>query len=336
MSTTSPQGLTGTGSTTVKLQPGGEARSSEAPRQSPLPGETRVASIPPEPGSPRLDGKVALVTGSPRTIGHGVALALARAGADIAATGTDAEELKALARLVEAQEVRIHAIAHDMLDEKDISTALARALTSLGRIDIVVHCGGGFAFNTPYRGRHRPDLAERAQADLVALARLTEQVGQRIASLGTSSLVVITAPATIRPWPDLTARVLRRAVLELTKTLAQEWASTGLRINAITPGPIRMKSLLPIDDEQLSAGGDHSPAGPWDAIASVADVVLWLVSDAASHVTGAHIPLDRVQDVAVSKDWQLRVGNILGSDTTTRPYSTDAWRVGRTPLTVVR
>jgi NAD(P)-dependent dehydrogenase (short-subunit alcohol dehydrogenase family) len=238
----------------------------------------------------RLDGKVAFVTGASRTVGLAVALALARAGADIAASGLPVDELQEVARLVRAQGVRVHTVASDMVNDGQIPASLGGAVSSLGRIDIVVHCAHGCPFIGPYRGSRTADLGKRAEASLIGLARLCDHVARHVASPRTSSLVIIAPPASTRPWPDIAAVAFRQALLELTKTLAQEWAPNGLRINAITPGTVRS-----------------------EALASVTDAVLWLASDAASDVTGAHIPLDGPQNVAVAEAWQRLFSNVLAA-----------------------
>jgi NAD(P)-dependent dehydrogenase (short-subunit alcohol dehydrogenase family) len=267
----------------------------------------------------RLDGKVAFVTGASRTVGLAVAHALARAGADIAASGAEAEELKEVARLVGAQGVRVCTIASDMLDEDEIAASLDSAANSLGQIDILVHCADGRSFNAPYNARRNAELAKRAEESLIGVARLCEHVGRHVASLRTSSLVIIAAPANVRPWPDITASAVRRAVVELTRALAQEWAPNGVRMNAITPGPVRTDSPFAMDMEQLRAPNVRTAPGGLDTLAGVTDAVLWLTSDAARHVTGAHIPLDGAQNLAVSEEWQLLLSNSPGVSATSRP-----------------
>jgi 2-deoxy-D-gluconate 3-dehydrogenase len=251
-------------------------------------GEATAGVVPPPLGRLRLDGKVAFVTGASRTVGLGVALALARAGADIAAIGVETDELKQLARLVGAQGVRVCTIASDMLNEDEIAASLTSAVDSLGQIDVVVHSAEGCSFNAPYLGGRNAELANRVEASLVGAARLCEHVGRHVATFKTSSLVIVAAPTNLRPWPDIAARAAGLALLELTKTLAQEWAPDGVRINAITPGP-----------------GVSMPLGRRDTLTSVIDAVLWLASDGARYVTGAHIPLDGAENLVVSEEWQL-------------------------------
>jgi 2-dehydro-3-deoxy-D-gluconate 5-dehydrogenase len=282
-------------------------------------GEAPVGPAPPVLGPLRLDGKVAVVTGASRTVGVGVALALARAGADIAAIGIEAEELKQIAQLVGAQRARVCTIASDMVGEDEIATSLSCAVNSLGKIDILVHCAEGCSFNVPYLSRRNTELSKRAEASLIGVARLCEHVGRHVASFKTTSLVIVAAPANLRPWPDITASAVGRALLELAQTLAQEWAPDGLRINAITPGPVRTNSPFATDMEPLEAPGASTPSGRWDTLTGVTDAVLWLASDAARYVTGAHIALDGAQNLAVSEEWQLLLSNNPGMVATSHP-----------------
>jgi NAD(P)-dependent dehydrogenase (short-subunit alcohol dehydrogenase family) len=268
-------------------------------------GEATAGVVPPPLGRLRLDGKVAFVTGASRTVGLGVALALARAGADIAAIGVETDELKQLARLVGAQGVRVCTIASDMLNEDEIAASLTSAVDSLGQIDVVVHSAEGCSFNAPYLGGRNAELANRVEASLVGAARLCEHVGRHVATFKTSSLVIVAAPTNLRPWPDIAARAAGLALLELTKTLAQEWAPDGVRINAITPGPVPKDHPYPTDGEPLQPPGVSMPLGRRDSHTSVIDAVLWLASDGARYVTGAHIPLDGAENLVVSEEWQL-------------------------------
>jgi 2-dehydro-3-deoxy-D-gluconate 5-dehydrogenase len=287
-----------------------------APPTPSLTEKTPLGPTRPAPDRFRLDGKVAFVTEASQTVGLGVALALARAGADIAASGPSPAVLKQVSELVEEQLVRVHTIASDMSSDDTINSALTSAHRALGQIDIVVHCAKSCSFTGPYLGQRRAELAQRAEASLIDIARMCDHVGRLATPLGTSSLVIIAAPSNLRPWPDITRGVVRRALLELIKTFARNLAPNGVRVNAITPGPVSADPLVPTDTGQRAVRGFHVPASQWDTAGGAADAALWLASDAAKHITGAHLPLDGAQSVEVDEHWQLLFANILGTAST--------------------
>jgi 2-dehydro-3-deoxy-D-gluconate 5-dehydrogenase len=275
--------------------------------------KTPLAPARPAPDRFRLDGKVAFVTEASRTVGLSVVLALARAGADIAASGSSPAALKQVSELVEEQLVRVHTIGSSMSSDDEITSALTSAHHALGQIDIVVHCTKSCSFTAPYLGQRRADLAQRAEASLIDIARICDHVGRLAITLGTSSLVIIAAPSNLRAWPDITGGVVRRASLELIKTMARNLASKGVRVNVVTPGPVSADPPLPSDTGQRTVCGFHVPPSQWDTAGGVADTALWLASDAAKHITGAHVPLDGAQSVEVDEDWQLLLADILGT-----------------------
>jgi enoyl-[acyl-carrier-protein] reductase (NADH) len=194
------------------------------------------------------------VTGGTTEIESTVAGGLADAGAEVAICAPTAEGLK-------------------------------KAFETLAQIDVLVHTARGCPFNRPYIGISHDGLAEVAEQCVRSVAGVCEEAGPHLAQNQPSSVIIINAHQTLRPWPELTAGVMKSLQLELVKLLAQKWAADGVRINAISQRP--------------------------DSLDGVTDVVLWLASDAARHVTGTHIPLDGGENVSVSEEWRQLLNDLL-------------------------
>jgi NAD(P)-dependent dehydrogenase (short-subunit alcohol dehydrogenase family) len=128
---------------------------------------------------------------------------------------------------------------------------------------------------------------------------------------GSGSVINVGSPAAFRPWPGISAYgAAKAAVLNLTQTLAQEWARAGVRVNMISPGWIRTGVNRAFTANAQASGQicDDVPLGRWGEIDDILGAAIWLASDAAAYVTGAHLPIDGGLTVAVPEDWRsLRV-----------------------------
>jgi NAD(P)-dependent dehydrogenase (short-subunit alcohol dehydrogenase family) len=268
----------------------------------------------------RLDGKVALVTGASRDIGSAVAAGLASAGAEVALSASTADELSHVAADLRSQGVRVHPIACDIADGDTHPVAVSSVIDALGQIDILVHTAGGCPFNRPYIRTGHDGLGEAAEQSLRGVARVCEQTSRYMAQRKTGSVIIINAPETLRPWPELTARAMKSAQLELMKLLAREWAVDGVRINAISPGRIGLSRTPPAAAEKPDSGSAKALMGGQSPLDGVTAAVVWLASDAARHVTGAHIPLDGAGNITVTEEWRHLFEDLLAEqgDTSSR------------------
>jgi NAD(P)-dependent dehydrogenase (short-subunit alcohol dehydrogenase family) len=258
-----------------------------------------------------LAGKRALVTGASRGIGRAIASALAEAGADVALTARSLPELEAAAEEIRAGGPRAVAIESDVLDPEACARAVETAVRELGGIDILVNNAGGPVFNALFLEMREAGWHKVIELNLTSVMRMSQLVGRHMHAEGGGSVVNITSPATFRPWPAIAAySAAKAAVLNLTQVLAQEWAERGVRVNAISPGWIRTeinRVFLESDDASTTTAADI-PLARWGDPDDVVGAVIWLASDAASYVTGAHIAVDGGLSVAVPEDWKaLRV-----------------------------
>lgn len=258
-----------------------------------------------------LHGRVALVTGASRGIGAAVAIDLASAGASVGLVARSAEALEAVAQQVRSYGARAVVAICDVTDDMAVHQAVERTLDELGAVDVLVNNAGGPVFNAPFLDTRMSGWERVMDLNLTSVVRVTQAVGAHMVERGRGSVINITSPAVLRPWPAISAySAAKAAVLNLTQVLAQEWAADGVRVNAVSPGWIRteINRAFTDDADSAQATSDDIPLGRWGEPDDVCGSILWLASDASAYVTGTHLAVDGGLTAAVPEDWRaLRV-----------------------------
>jgi NAD(P)-dependent dehydrogenase (short-subunit alcohol dehydrogenase family) len=258
-----------------------------------------------------LEGKTVLITGASRGIGAGLAISMAKAGADVVVAARSGKALDEVAATVRSVGCRSLAVPADVTAGDDVERLVGAAIAEFGRIDILVNNAGGPLFNAPFLDI-RPEGWDRLiQLNLTSVANCCRTVGRHMVERGGGSIINSGSPGVRRPWPAIAAySAAKAAVLNLTQALAQEWGSSGVRVNMISPGWIRTDINEAFADNPRASMQicDDIPLGRWGLPADIAGAAIWLASDAAAYVTGAHIPIDGGLTSAVPEDWRsLRV-----------------------------
>ena len=195
----------------------------------------------------------------------------------------------------------------DVTEGEQSTAAVAHAVQALGRIDILVNNAGGPMFNASFLDTRERGWRKVLDLNLNSVVHFCREVGRHMIERRSGSVINVTSPATIRPWPAITAYgSAKAAVLNLTQALAQEWAADGVRVNAICPGWIRTDINRAFTESPVASAATASdvPLGRWGEPADVVGAAVWLASGAASYVTGAHITIDGGLTVAVPEDWR--------------------------------
>jgi NAD(P)-dependent dehydrogenase (short-subunit alcohol dehydrogenase family) len=228
---------------------------------------------------PQIQNKVIVVTGASGNLGRAVSEALTRAGArqvllDRSNPPGDAS----------ASATKLHLGGVDLTDEAAVTRALERAAAHFGRLDGLVNTAGGFAGGKKV---HEDELATwdrmfaiNLRTALVAcravVPHLLKQQGGRI--------VNVAARAALSGVPGLGAySAAKSAVIRLTESLAGELKEQAITVNCVLPGTI--------DTPQNRQDMPKADFSRWVAPAAIADVILFLLSDAARAVSGAAIPV---------------------------------------------
>jgi 3-oxoacyl-[acyl-carrier protein] reductase len=244
--------------------------------------------------APRFAGRTALVTGGGRGLGLGIARALAAEGAAVALAARSVGECEQAATEIRAAGGRALALALDVTDAEAGVAAVARTREELGRVELLVHAAG----ISPVRRRaeqHGADVFRQiVDVNLSGAFAVTAAAAPDLLDGGGSVLLVASTVA-ISGSPRLAGYGASKAGLaHLARTLAREWADRGVRVNALAPGYVETRmtaELLAVDrlrDEIIGA----TPMGRLGDVAEVVAPALFLLSDEASYITGAVLPVD--------------------------------------------
>ena len=238
---------------------------------------------------PELAGKAVIVTGGGRGLGRGIARALSANGVRLALAGRDLAAAEAAAEEARAAGVEAFAFAADVALAEDCRRLVAEAQARLGALDGLVNNAALFTV-TPLRDVTAEEAARMFAVNAFGPLMLA-QAFAKAARPAEAAIVNISSIAGARPAPGLGLYCASKAALDmLTKVMAKEWTPQGLRVNAVAPGHIETDGVLAdfaagrLDRAAMAAA---IPAGRIAAPADVAEIVLFLLSSRARHVTGA-------------------------------------------------
>ncbi|HEX9775511.1 MAG TPA: glucose 1-dehydrogenase [Actinomycetota bacterium] len=247
-----------------------------------------------------LEGKTALVTGASRGIGAAIALAYAEAGADVALAARSAEDIETLAGKIRAEGRRAVAIPTDVTDPEQIDACVARTIEDLGGIDVLVNNAGGTRFMAPAVDTRRDGWEKAIRLNLDQVFYFCQTVGKHMLERGRGSVLNMSSVAGVAAAPTLSYySAAKHGVIGLTKTLAVEWGTNGVRCNALSPGWIKtdLNRNIWSNDAMAAEFVKDQPIKRWGEVADLTGAAVWLASDASAYVTGATIVIDGGQTV---------------------------------------
>ncbi len=239
-----------------------------------------------------LAGKVALVTGASRGLGAGMALGLAAAGADVVlhASAPPAETALAVERLGR----RAAALAADLSDPAAPARLAADALAVYGRLDILIN-NAGIIRRQP-ADEHSDEFWDAVIAvNLSSVFRLSRAVGRHMLDRGSGKIVNVASLLSFQGGVTVPGYAAAKGgVAQLTKALANEWASRGINVNAIAPGYMVTDNTAGLRADQVRARQitERIPAGRWGTPADLAGAVVFLASPASDYVNGHVLAVD--------------------------------------------
>lgn len=239
-----------------------------------------------------LKGKVALVTGANTGLGQGIALALAEAGADIAAAGIQAPT--ETQTKVEALGRRFVAIEANLITVEPIERVVKETLDGLGGFDILVNNAGLI------RRADAVDFSEKDWDDVMnvnikSAFFMSQAAGRHFIAQGGGKIINIASMLSFQGGirvPSYTAS--KSGIAGITRLLANEWASKGVNINAIAPGYMATDNTaqLRADADRNKSILDRIPAARWGEPSDLGGTAVFLASRASDYVNGAVIPVD--------------------------------------------
>jgi 3-oxoacyl-[acyl-carrier protein] reductase len=242
---------------------------------------------------PELDGRIALITGASRGIGRACALELAAAGAAIGVNyRSDAAGAAAVVGEIEAAGGRALALAADVADPEAAGALVERCEDELGEIDALV-CNAGITRDNLMARISPKDFDDVIATNLGGAFHVCQAAGRRMLRRRRGSIVTMSSIVGIHGNAGQTNYSASKAgLIGLTKSLAKEIGSRGVRVNCIAPGYIATELTDVLPDDARAALLASTPLGRLGEPEDVARCVRFLVSDAAAFVTGAVLAVD--------------------------------------------
>ncbi len=239
-----------------------------------------------------LADKVALVTGGATGIGKEIAHVLGRHGARVCLASRKQENLELASGQLEADGVECMWVPCDVREHEQVEHVVAEILRRFGRLDIVINNAAG-NFPAPISGISYNGFRSIVDIDLRGTFNVTKAAFEAYLKEHGGHIVNITAPFQ-NMGVSLQAHVAaaKSGVDSLTRSSAVEFGPYGVRVNAVAPGATADTEGMERFAEVATAGSSSCPLGYVGAKADIANAVLFLVSDAASYVTGQVIAVD--------------------------------------------
>ncbi|MDK3255575.1 SDR family oxidoreductase [Blastococcus capsensis] len=243
-----------------------------------------------------FSGQVALVTGGGSGIGRAIALRYAAGGGDVAVLGRRPEPLEETARMAEEFGVRTLVVPCDVRDPAAVTAAVDGVVAGLGRLDALVNNAAG---NFISRAEELSPNGWRAVIDIVlnGTFHCTRATAPHMLAAGRGSILNVIASYAWHGHPGTVhSAAAKGGVLAMTRTLAAEWGSRGVRVNCISPGPTETEgagaALWPTDEARARVLGSV-PANRFTTPEEVAESAAFLLDDRrAGYVTGDVLSVD--------------------------------------------
>jgi NAD(P)-dependent dehydrogenase (short-subunit alcohol dehydrogenase family) len=243
-----------------------------------------------------LEGRAALVTAGAGGIGEGAAIALARAGADVAIADIDAENGERVAGEIRALGRQAQFIAMNALESDQVRAAVETFAERFGRLDVLVNNAGG-AKPRPFLSQNDSNWKRVIDLNLTSMLAATQTaVPHMIAGGRGGAIVNVASSEAFRGAPNYSVYAACKAgMVEFTKTMALELAEHGVRVNCIAPDAIDTPGVRPVAGVREADKGErsrHVPLRRWATIHEAGNTIAFLASNLASFVTGATLAVD--------------------------------------------
>ena len=245
----------------------------------------------------RLDGKKGFVTGAARGIGKCTATAFVEAGADVAIVDVDLDVAKQTAEeIAKATGRKVIALKCDCTDEKQVNDMVAQVVSELGGLDFC-HNNAGICINAPAEEMSYEQWSKVININLTGIFLTDIAAGKYMLEHGGGSIIntaSMSGHIVNVPQPQCAYNASKAGVIQLTKSLAIEWAKRGVRVNSISPGYIGTELvnssdfLVPL----IEKWNAMAPMGRLGRPEELQSICVYLAGDTSSFTTGSDFIID--------------------------------------------
>lgn len=241
-----------------------------------------------------VTGQVALVTGASRGFGRSIAGALAEAGADLVVTSRRLADVEAVAADLLPSGRKVLPLQMDVTRREEVEEAVRRAVASLGKIDILVN-NAGINIRKPALELTDGDWEQTLDTNLTGCFRVAQVVGRHMVTRQQGRIVNIASMLASVTIPERAAYASSKGgLVQMTRTLAVEWAPYNVRVNAICPGPFLtdLNKVILDDPEKVKFFMDRMPMKRFGRPEELHGAVIFFASEASSFITGTTLYID--------------------------------------------
>ena len=243
----------------------------------------------------QLTDRVAIVTGGNRGLGKEMAKALAEAGAQVAIVSRKVEEAQAVAAAIQSETGNTcRGYGCDMTMPEQVDPMAQQVLADFGHVDILVN-NAGINIRGPIDKLSLEEFKTVQETNVTGPWLLCRALAGHLKERRYGRVINIGSTLSIVTMPDRTPYATSKgAILQMSRTLALEWAPYGITVNCVMPGPFGTEMNLPLlnDPEAYKSFVARIPLGRWGNLDEIGGLVVFLASDASSFVTGAGITID--------------------------------------------